>query len=80
MRQTWWRQLWDPELAELYPRLKAIVYFEEAKHEGGYWKDWRIVHNATVRRAYVDDLNVFGQRMLWQNNVRVFNSGSVRIL
>ena len=70
MKRRWWRQLWSAETQTKFPRLKAIVAFEEAKSEGDFWKDWRILANESVCHAYHTDLkNGLESRMLWSQHI-----------
>jgi hypothetical protein len=78
IKQQWWRQIWNPAIFEKYPNLKSIVMFEEAKVEDGHWKDWRITANASVRAAFVADLqNGLSSRIVWASELTYLTNGTV---
>ncbi|MGY1915965.1 glycoside hydrolase family 26 protein [Blastococcus sp. SYSU DS0973] len=58
VKQAWWRQVFDPQLAERLPRLAMVNWLEWAKHEPavGGLVDWRAAGSARVRDAFRADL------------------------
>ena len=80
LKQIWWKQIWSPAIFEKYPNLKSIVMFEEAKIEDGYWKDWRITANESVRSAFLADLDIgISPRQVWASELTYFNNGTVAL-
>lgn len=45
------------DVAEFFPRIKLITWFNQIKMEGAYTCDWRISENLTVRTNWVGRLN-----------------------
>ncbi|WP_236830095.1 glycosyl hydrolase [Blastococcus sp. KM273128] len=58
VKQAWWRQLFEPGLAQRLPRLAMVNWFEWAKDEPevGGRVDWRATGSAPVRDAFRADL------------------------
>ncbi|MGY2067432.1 glycoside hydrolase family 26 protein [Blastococcus sp. SYSU DS0619] len=58
VKQAWWQQLFDPQLAERLPRLAMVNWFEWAKDEPevGGLVDWRAAGSPGVREAFRADL------------------------
>ncbi|GGG63589.1 hypothetical protein GCM10011374_28790 [Kocuria dechangensis] len=58
VKQAWWEQLFDPALAEEYPRLKMINWFEwdKLEPEVDAQVDWTATETPEVRDAFVEAL------------------------
>ncbi|MGY2075174.1 glycoside hydrolase family 26 protein [Blastococcus sp. SYSU DS0828] len=58
VKQAWWQQLFDPQLAEQLPRLAMVNWFEWAKDEPevGGRVDWRATGSPRVREAFLADI------------------------
>ena len=58
IKQSWWRQLFDPRIPTEYPLLKMINWFEWNKNEVEVTAvvDWRSAGTPAVAEAYLADL------------------------
>ncbi len=58
IKQSWWRQLFDPGIPAEYPLLKMINWFEWNKNEVEVTAvvDWRSAGTPAVAEAYIADL------------------------
>ncbi len=58
IKQTWWRQVFSPEVADDFPGIKMINWFEERKYESevGTTIDWTVTFNPVLRQAFLNDL------------------------
>jgi glycosyl hydrolase family 26 len=59
IKQSWWRQVFAPEVARDFSRIKMINWFEWRKSEsevGGAVVDWRATSNPQLTRAFTDEL------------------------
>lgn len=59
IKQAWWRQVFAPEVAERFPRIAMINWFEWRKSEseiGGAIIDWTATRTEAIRAAFVADL------------------------
>ncbi|KAI5820278.1 glycoside hydrolase superfamily [Pyronema omphalodes] len=58
VKRNWWRQFWSPETRELYPLLKAVVYFEYLKpaQDTGEVRDYTISKDPPVLAAFLADI------------------------
>ncbi len=45
------------DIAEFFPRIKSIIWFNHIKQEEGYTCDWRISENLTVRANWLGRIN-----------------------
>lgn len=54
IKRNWWHQVLDPALAERFPRLRMINWFEWDKHEGeiGARVDWTVTRAPTVLTGF----------------------------
>ena len=68
IKQAWWRQVYDPRLHQLLPRLAMVNWFEWDKQEAevGGRVDWTTTSTTAVRDAYRGDLPQWG---LWADAV-----------
>lgn len=58
IKQTWWRQVFSPQVARRFPGIKMILWFECRKYEreiNGI-VDWTITSNPELTRAFSNDL------------------------
>jgi hypothetical protein len=63
VKRSWWRQVHDPGLPQLLPRLAMVNWFEWDKQEveiGGR-VDWTAAGSDDVRAAYRDELPEWGR-------------------
>ncbi len=61
LKQSWWRQVFDPTLLTAYPGIKMINWFEWDKPEGevgGAVIDWRALGSPLIAEKFRDDLPV----------------------
>lgn len=66
VKRAWWRQVFNiggnrtggPDPSTFLPRLKMVVWFDQTKRELGLNIDWTLSNNATVIRAFQEDLEV----------------------
>lgn len=58
LKSQWWRQVYAPDIAERYPRLKMINWFEWDKYETEIdgRVDWGVTTDPRTRDAYLADL------------------------
>jgi hypothetical protein len=47
------------DMAEFFPRIKLITWFNQIKQEGAYTCDWRISENLTVKTGWLGRLNTY---------------------
>jgi hypothetical protein len=54
LKQAWWQQVFDPELARTFPNLKMINWFEWRKFEAevGDEVDWTVTRDPELLRAF----------------------------
>lgn len=58
IKQAWWRQVFDPQVAARFPRIKMINWFEWRKAEseiGGATIDWTATRSQPIREAFRAD-------------------------
>lgn len=58
IKQAWWRQVFNPQIAQDFPALKMILWFEWFKYEreiNGV-VDWTVTSNPELTQAFSDDL------------------------
>jgi hypothetical protein len=58
IKQAWWRQVFAPEVATRFPRLKMINWFEWRKPEselGGATVDWTVTQTPSILAAFQAD-------------------------
>ncbi|WP_171058102.1 glycosyl hydrolase [Modestobacter altitudinis] len=58
VKQSWWRQVFDPGLHQALPRLAMVNWFEWDKQESEVDAevDWRVTADPALRSAYAADL------------------------
>jgi hypothetical protein len=58
IKQAWWRQVFSTEVAENFPGIKMINWFEWRKFESevGTTIDWTVTSNQVLLQAYLGDL------------------------
>lgn len=58
LKQRWWRQVLDPQVARDYPQIKMINWFESRKFESevNAVVDWRATGTPRVADAFSQDL------------------------
>ena len=58
IKERWYSQIFSQNNTQNnFPRLKAVVQFEEQKLEGGNTKDWRVLADPTVLSTFQRVLN-----------------------
>lgn len=60
LKEAWWRQVFDPEVARAFPGIALVVWLEVRRAEdevGGATIDWRATHTAALAAAYRADLD-----------------------
>jgi hypothetical protein len=61
LKSAWWDQVFAPEVAERFPRLRLINWFEMVKESpevDGTPVDWTVTIDPTIREAFLADLPV----------------------
>lgn len=59
VKQLWWRQIFSPEVNQIFPNIKMVNWFEWRKSEselGGKIVNWRITGNEALTESFVEDL------------------------
>jgi len=58
IKQNWWQQVFSAEVAEDFPGIKMINWFEVCKFESEVSNtlDWTVTSNPIIRQAFLDDL------------------------
>jgi beta-mannanase len=80
IKQAWWTQLYSQETRALFPKLKAIIHFEERKADAdSEIRDWRILANPSVRDAFVTDMNAIRRQVLFANDMKYECDGSITV-
>jgi hypothetical protein len=80
-KQAWWTAIFRDSVLQTtdtkLSRLKAAVWFEERKEETSYddatirvMRDYRITYNATVRNAFLKDLDALGDKITYPGKFR----------
>jgi hypothetical protein len=61
VKQSWWRQVYDPKNISRFPMIKMINWFEWRKHEGETKSeiDWTVTFDAGMARAFSRDLALY---------------------
>lgn len=59
IKRTWWRQVFDRDLQQAYPRIRSITWLERERAEDevdGKVVDWRATHTAALAEAFLADV------------------------
>lgn len=68
IKRAWWEQTISKSTISMFPKMKAVINFEEKKADAGEAeKDWAYTYNAQVLREYVNFLDSGSRvaKILW---------------
>jgi hypothetical protein len=61
IKQTWWRQVFNPQNIDRFPKIKMINWFEWRKYENETKSeiDWTVTYNADMAKDFLHDLMLY---------------------
>lgn len=81
IKQEWWRQLYGKDAFERLPMLKAVIHFEEQKADADQEiRDWRILANPDVSKAFISDIDALGKKLLLATQLKYSCDGAITII
>ncbi|RKP00207.1 hypothetical protein CXG81DRAFT_13506 [Caulochytrium protostelioides] len=80
VKKSWWEQTWNTALMKEFPRLRAIINFDERKEEGGLLKDWAQTTNSAVLKAYKSYMGGKSKLTTYGNDMSFACDGRVTML